>query len=135
MFNLKGFSYPCGQCLTESKDFFSPQPRKAPNVSGKCTETHVRKETTEKMNIDKSKILDNICYTELVYERINKKLKTNNSKLEIEKKLLEILKQTSKENFEKKGKNFYATNIENNIIVTINSNTFRIITVDRIVKK
>ena len=49
------------------------------------------------MNIDKSKILDNICYTELVYERINKKLKTNNSKLEIEKKLLEILKQTSKE--------------------------------------
>ena len=32
MFNLKGFSYPCGQCLTESKDFFSPQPRKAPNV-------------------------------------------------------------------------------------------------------
>ncbi len=104
-------------------------------VSGKCTETHVRKETTEKMNIDKSKILDNICYTELVYERINKKLKTNNSKLEIEKKLLEILKQTSKENFEKKGKNFYATNIENNIIVTINSNTFRIITVDRIVKK
>ena len=87
------------------------------------------------MNIDKSKILDNICYTELDYERINKKLKTNNSKLEIEKKLLEILKQTSKENFEKKGKNFYATNIENNIIVTINSNTFRIITVDRIVKK
>jgi len=86
------------------------------------------------MNIDKSKILDNICYTELVYERINKKLKINNSKLEIEKKLLEILKQTSKENFEKKGKNFYVTNIENNIIVTINSNTFRIITVVRIVK-
>ena len=113
----------------------SPHLAKPLSVSGKCTETHVRKETTEKMNIDKSKILDNICYTELVYERINKKLKTNNSKLEIEKKLLEILKQTSKENFEKKGKNFYATNIENNIIVTINSNTFRIITVDRIVKK
>ena len=115
--------------------WFNATESKPHNVSGKCTETHVRKETTEKMNIDKSKILDNICYTELVYERINKKLKTNNSKLEIEKKLLEILKQTSKENFEKKGKNFYATNIENNIIVTINSNTFRIITVDRIVKK
>jgi hypothetical protein len=39
------------------------------------------------MNLDKSKILDNICHTELVYERINKKLETNNSKLEIEKYL------------------------------------------------
>jgi predicted DNA-binding protein YlxM (UPF0122 family) len=94
-------------CWQTVEQQFIPALAIASAVSGKCTETHVRKETTEKMNIDKSKILDNICYTELVYERINKKLKTNNSKLEIEKKLLEILKQTSKENFDKKGKNFY----------------------------
>lgn len=86
------------------------------------------------MNIDKTKILKNICYTELVYGRINKKLKTNYSKLEIETFLFDILKQTQKNNFQKSGKNFYATNIDNNIIVTINSNTYRIITVDRIVK-
>ncbi len=86
------------------------------------------------MNIDKSKILDNVCYTELVYGRINKKLKTDYSKNEIETFLFNILKQTRKENYQKIGENFYATNLENNIIITINSNTYRIITVGRITR-
>ncbi|HNX65596.1 MAG TPA: DUF3781 domain-containing protein, partial [Bacteroidales bacterium] len=37
--------------------------------------------------MDKQKILDSICYTELVYERINKKLNLRLSKHEIEEML------------------------------------------------
>lgn len=82
------------------------------------------------MGINKSEILDKICYTELVYERINKKLNTKSSKPEIEKMLFDIIKQTHKTYFQKIGKNIYVTNYRNNIKITINSNTYRIITVD-----
>lgn len=81
---------------------------------------------------NKKEILENICYTELVYERINKKLDTNLSKQQIEDFILKILKKTDEKSFSKIGKNFYVTNTENNIKITINSNTFRIITVDRL---
>ena len=84
------------------------------------------------MNIDKTKILNNICYTELVYGRINKKLKTTFSKSEIEKMIYELLADTNKSNFFKIFKNYYATNTEKEIRVTINSNNYRIITVDKI---
>lgn len=84
------------------------------------------------MNIDKNKILINICYTELVYGRINKKLKSNLSKVEIEKSISEIIKETPINNFEKIGKNYYISNTEANIKITINSYTHRVITVDRI---
>ena len=86
----------------------------------------------EIMDISKSNILQNICYTELVYGRINKKLNTELSKEQIEKLLFEVVKKTGESSFEKKGKNYYVTNIEYNIRITINSTTFRIITVDRI---
>ena len=87
------------------------------------------------MSIKKSEILNKICYTELVYQRINKKLNTQLSKSEIEKMLFDILNETPEKNFEKIGKNFYATHSEKKIKITINSNTFRIITVDKINKK
>ena len=87
------------------------------------------------MNINKPEILSKICYTELVYQRINKKLKTELSKLEIEKMLFDILNETQEKYFKKIGKNIYVKNSDNNIKITINSNTFRIITVDKIVKK
>ena len=86
------------------------------------------------MNINKQEILENICYTELVYERINKKLNIKFSKKQIEVYLFKILKETDKIFFKKKGKNIYVINAENNIRITINSNTFRIITVDKINK-
>jgi len=85
-------------------------------------------------NIDKENILQNICYTELVYKRINKKLNINFSKYQIEELIFKVLKKTKEENFSKIGKNFYVLSTENNIKITINSNTFRIITVDRIKK-
>jgi len=84
------------------------------------------------MSIDKKNILKNICYTPLVYWRINKKLNINISKDQIEKFIMRILEETSENNFSKIGKNFYVINVANNIKITINSNTFRIITVDKL---
>ena len=87
------------------------------------------------MNINKNEILNNICYTELVYERINKKNCTHFSKEQIEEQILEIIKKTNESSFEKIGKNYYISNIEHNIRITVNSNTFRVITVDRLNNK
>ena len=84
------------------------------------------------MSINKNEILQNICYTELVYGRINKKLNTDFSKEQIEKLMVEIILKTEESCFEKIGKNYYVTNMEYNIRITINSYTFRIITVGRI---
>lgn len=84
------------------------------------------------MNTSKSKILKNICYTELVYDRINKKLGVGFSKGEIEGLVLMVVEQTEERFISRVGKNYYVTNVENNIRITINSNTFRVITVDRL---
>ncbi len=78
----------------------------------------------------KLRIIENLCYTELVYARINKKLTRDLSKGQIESFVYEMLIKTDEMCYLKKGKNFYVTNTENNIRLTINSNTFRIITVD-----
>jgi hypothetical protein len=83
---------------------------------------------------NKLEILNNICYTELVYERINKKLKSSFSKYDIEKMLFNIIEKTDENYFVKRGKNFYITNIEHNIKITVNSNTYRVITVDTLNK-
>ena len=83
------------------------------------------------MNINKQEILENICYTELVYGRINKKLNIKFSKKQIEVFIFKILKETDEIFFTKIGKNFYVMNTENNIRITINSNTNRVITVDK----
>ncbi len=81
---------------------------------------------------NKEIILHNICYTELVYNRINKKLNSSYSKAEIEELLPSIIKKTNLVNFRKKGKNIYISNEEHNIKITININTFRVITVDKL---
>ncbi len=78
----------------------------------------------------KSEILNKICYTELVYERINKKLNSELSKREIEEELFDIIKKTNELNFQKTGKNMYVINNERNISITINLNTFRVITIN-----
>ena len=83
------------------------------------------------MHSNKKKIIENICYTELVYERINKKLNIQFSKKQIEIFVYEILTKTEEKFFTKKGKNYYVENIENNVRLAINSHTFRIITADR----
>lgn len=82
----------------------------------------------------KNEILEKHCYSELVYQRINKKLKTVFSKDETEHFIKKILEETSSNNYLKKGKNFYISNKQHAIRLTINSNTFRVITVDKIRK-
>ena len=86
------------------------------------------------MIINKNEILKKHCYTELVYQRINKKLGTNFSNKESEELIEKVLLETALENFQKIGKNFYISNQEENIKITVNSNTFRIITVDKLMK-
>lgn len=83
----------------------------------------------------KKDILDKICYTELVYGRINKKLNTDLSKEEIEKMILELITETDEIDFKKTGKNIYITNHTKNVRLTINSFTTRIITADRLKNK
>lgn len=86
------------------------------------------------MNHYKAEILDKICYTDLVYERINKKLNTQLSKDEIETLVFEVLQSTNEADFQKTGKNIYVTHKERGIRITINSFTFRIITVDALIR-
>ncbi|MDH6365279.1 hypothetical protein M2139_002292 [Enterococcus sp. PF1-24] len=74
-------------------------------------------------------ILDHLCYTELVYGRINKKLKMALNQPEIEKLMSEIF-ANPKNQIEKIGKNFYIKDLEGKIRVTINSYTYRVITAD-----
>ena len=80
----------------------------------------------------KQQIIENLCYTELVYKRINKKLLTEFSNGQIELLIIQILKKTDEKFYTKTGKNFYVTNTDDNIRITINSNTFRVITSDKI---
>ena len=86
------------------------------------------------MNNYKKEILDKICYTELVYGRINKKLNIEISKDKIEKIISTIISETDESEFQKIGKNIYITNNERNVRLTINSYTNRIITADKLNK-
>lgn len=87
------------------------------------------------MNDYKKEILEKICYTDLVYERINKKLNIEFSKDKIEEMILEIIKGTGIAGFQKTGKNIYITNEEKNVRLTINSYTNRIITANILNKR
>jgi hypothetical protein len=81
----------------------------------------------------KEEILEKHCYTELVYERINKKLGTNFSKKESEYLIKNVVAETDITCFKKIGKNFYITSKKQGIKITVNSTTFRIITVDKMI--
>lgn len=80
----------------------------------------------------KKEILNKICYTELVYGRINKKLSIKLSKDEIEEMISTIISKTNETEFQKTGKNIYITNSKRNVRLTINSYTNRIITADKL---
>ncbi len=54
------------------------------------------------------------------------------SKSKIEETLFSIIDKTKEKYFQRIGKNIYVENVDENIRITINSNTYRIITVDRI---
>ena len=83
----------------------------------------------------KKNILDQICYTELVYGRINNKLNLELSNNKIEEMIYTIINETDETEFQKTGKNIYITNNKRNIRLTINSYTNRIITADKLNRK
>ena len=82
----------------------------------------------------KNDILTKICYTELVYGRINKKLGIEISNDKIEKMISLIISETDERDFKKVGKNIYIINHFRNVRLTINSYTNRIITADKLNK-
>ena len=84
------------------------------------------------MNNLKEVVLSKICYSDLVYGRINKKLNLAFSNEAIEELILEIIKETFPSEFNKIGKNIYISNHKKNIRLTINSFTNRIITADKL---
>lgn len=84
------------------------------------------------MSSSKTQILSNICYSELVYGRINKKLEISYNNQEIEALIYNAVCEADESSFEKIGKNIYVSNVEKNIRITINSNNYRVITVDKI---
>ena len=83
----------------------------------------------------KTEIINKICYTDLVYERINKKLNLQLPKDEIEKMIHQIIDETDKTEFRRRGKNIYITNNQRNVRLTINAYTNRIITADSLKNK
>ncbi len=83
------------------------------------------------MNSYKTAIQQNICYTKLVYGRINKKLNLELSEAAIEQLVQTIILETSENEFIKKGKNIYVTNHIKAVKLTINAFTYRIITADK----
>ena len=80
--------------------------------------------------MNKHDIINNLCFTELVYGRINKKLNIKLSKQAIEEFIVSTIKETEENYIVKIGKNIYITNMTNKIKITINSNTYRLITAD-----
>ena len=73
------------------------------------------------MSMNINNIFENICYTELVYERINKKLTTNLSKEEIEKLILKIMAQCR---FEWVSEFQFAAGEENHFYKILNISVF-----------
>lgn len=58
------------------------------------------------MNNYKKEILNKICYTGLVYGRINKKLSVELSKDKIEEIIFTIISETDESKFQKTGKKY-----------------------------
>ncbi|KGN99686.1 hypothetical protein HR11_05535 [Porphyromonas macacae] len=83
-------------------------------------------------NAQKNIIIENLCYTELVYNRINRKLGLCLSPKEIREFISDVIERTDEIHFLQKGKNYYIANEMEHIRITVNSNTYRVITADKI---
>lgn len=67
-----------------------------------------------------AEIKEHICYTELVYQRVNKKLEVSLTPVEIEVMVQTVL-TNSMSTIKKCGKNYYVTDEHQHIRLTINS--------------
>lgn len=80
----------------------------------------------------KANIIKNLCYTELVYYRVNNKLNLNLTKDEVEEFISTLIAEIPEQEIVKTWKNYYLVNHRKNVRLTINSNNYRLITVDKI---
>ncbi len=80
----------------------------------------------------KDSILQNLCYTDLVYDRIRKKLNLNLTNRDMEEYILRLIEEIPPGDITVRGKNYYLIHTGENIQLTINRNTCRIITADLI---
>ena len=80
----------------------------------------------------KATIIEKLCYTKFVYDRINRKLGLHLLPQEIESFISDIIRRTDTSHFLRKGKNYYITNDTEHIRITVNSFTYRVITTDKI---
>lgn len=86
------------------------------------------------MNNLQNLIITNICYTELVYDRIRKKLNLNlPNNDDIESFVKDIIVNSNK--IEQVGKNYYVFSNKEHTRITVNKNNFRVITADKILDK
>lgn len=76
-----------------------------------------------------SELKNNVCYTVLVYQRVNKKLGTNLTEAGIETLVTNILSDVTSA-IEKRGKNYYVSNQAFQVQLVINSFNTRLITVN-----
>jgi hypothetical protein len=74
--------------------------------------------------------LNNVCYTPLVFNRVNKKLQVNLSNEEIKTLVEPNHSVTKATTIVKNGKNYYLQN--NDIELVINSFNYRLITVNKL---
>lgn len=77
-----------------------------------------------------AQIKEHVCCTELVYQRVNKKLAVDLSKLEIEALVIAVLDDGAT-SVEKRGKNYYVTNQSQQVQLVINLFNYRLITMNR----
>ncbi|WP_407889449.1 DUF3781 domain-containing protein [Levilactobacillus sp. N40-8-2] len=77
------------------------------------------------------KISENICYTELMYERVNKKLAVDWSRSETEVWVQAILGDPDSL-VGRRGKNYYVANQRRRVQLTVNACNYRLITVNRL---
>ncbi|NLR31552.1 DUF3781 domain-containing protein [Levilactobacillus tujiorum] len=70
-----------------------------------------------------------VCYTELVYQRVNKKLAVDLSQAEVEALVIAMLDDVTT-SIEKLGKNYYVANSTRRVQLAINSFNYRLITVN-----
>ncbi|BDZ30429.1 DUF3781 domain-containing protein [Lactiplantibacillus sp. WILCCON 0030] len=78
-----------------------------------------------------AQLSNQICYTQLVYQRVNKKLQTNLTHAEIETLVKGVL-DTPASRLVRRGKNNYVSNDQYHVELVINSFTNRLITVNPI---
>ncbi|WP_423058328.1 DUF3781 domain-containing protein [Brevibacterium linens] len=72
---------------------------------------------------------EEVCYTDLVFDRVNEKLGTSLSNTEV-KELVASVMQSSESVANRSGKNWYISEWHTGVRLTINASTLSLITVD-----